>query len=115
MASLYSNENFPIPVVDELRKLGHDIITIQETGKSGQSFPDEAVLNFAISNKRAVLTLNRKHFKKLHSENLNHAGIIICTFDPDFSGQARRVHDAICFEGKLSGKLIRVNRPQNKN
>jgi hypothetical protein len=45
---------------------------------------------------------------------LNHTGIIICTYDPDFSGQARRVHDAICFEGKLSGKLIRVNRPQNK-
>ena len=52
MAFLYSNENFPLPVVDELRKLGHDIITIQETGKSGQSVPDEAVLGFAISNER---------------------------------------------------------------
>ncbi len=33
MALLYSNENFPIPVVQELRKLGHDVVTIQETGK----------------------------------------------------------------------------------
>ncbi len=68
MAFLYSNENFPLPVVDELRKLGHDIVTIQETGKSGQSFPDEAVLEFAISNERAVLTLNRKYFKNLHKK-----------------------------------------------
>ncbi len=113
MAFLYSNENFPLPVVDELRKLGHDIVTIQETGKSGQSFPDEAVLEFAISNERAVLTLNRKHFKNLHKKNQNYAGIIICTYDPDFSGQAKRVHAAICNESKLSGKLIRVNRQQN--
>ncbi len=113
MAFLYSNENFPLPVVDELRKLGHDIVTIQETGKSGQSFPDEAVLEFAISNERAVLTLNRKHFKNLHKKNQNHAGIIICTYDPDFPGQAKRVHAAICSESKLSGKLIRVSRQQN--
>ena len=44
MANFYSNENFPIPIVLELRKLGHDILTIQETGKSGIAFPDEEVL-----------------------------------------------------------------------
>ena len=40
MMRFYSNENFPIPVVDELRKLGHDVLTIQETGMAQQSFPD---------------------------------------------------------------------------
>ena len=34
MARLYANENFPFPVVEELRKLGHDVLTIQETGKA---------------------------------------------------------------------------------
>jgi hypothetical protein len=34
MAKLYSNENFPLPVVEELRQLGHDVLTIQETGKA---------------------------------------------------------------------------------
>lgn len=32
MARLYSNENFPLQVVEELRRLGHDVLTIQETG-----------------------------------------------------------------------------------
>jgi hypothetical protein len=30
--------------VEELRKLGHDVLTIQETGKANQSFPDDGVL-----------------------------------------------------------------------
>ncbi len=112
MAKLYSNENFPIPVVQELRKLGHDVLTIQETGKSEQSFPDEAVLAFAVENERAVLTLNRKHFIRLHKEAPEHAGIIVCSFDPDFVGQAQRIHEAIQTHTPLEERLIRVNRPQ---
>ncbi|MCA9995003.1 MAG: DUF5615 family PIN-like protein [Anaerolineales bacterium] len=30
MARLYANENFPFPVVVQLRQLGHDALTIQE-------------------------------------------------------------------------------------
>jgi hypothetical protein len=108
MARLYSNENFPLPVVEELRELGHDVLTIQETGKAEQSVADEAVLSFAIEEKRAVLTLNRKHFIRLHT---GHAGIIVCTFDPDFIDQAHRIHAAIKSQTPLSGQLIRVNRP----
>ncbi len=47
MAALYSNENFPLPSVMELRRLGHDVLTIQETGRADQAMPDEAVLAFA--------------------------------------------------------------------
>ena len=32
MARLYANENFPLPVVEELRHLGHDVLTMQEAG-----------------------------------------------------------------------------------
>ena len=95
MAKLYSNENFPLPVVEELRRLGHDILTIQETGKAEQSFPDEAVLSFAAENERAVLTINRKHFVRLHKKQPNHQGIIVCSFDPDFISQAKRIHASI--------------------
>ena len=34
MASLYSNENFPKRVVDELRRLGHDVLTSYEAGRA---------------------------------------------------------------------------------
>ena len=81
MASLYANENFPQPVVEELRRLGHDVLTVLETGKAGQSWPDEAFFEFAISQRRAVLTINRRHFFRLHRSNPNHAGIIACTYD----------------------------------
>ena len=28
VARLYANENFPLPVVEELHRLGHDLVTI---------------------------------------------------------------------------------------
>lgn len=115
MAKLYSNENFPLPVVKELRNLGHDVLTIQETGKSEQAFPDEEVLAFAVKEGRSVLTLNRKHFIKLHKTNPDHKGIIVCSFDSDFVGQAKRIHSAIEDHQQLFGQLIRINRPNVNN
>ncbi len=48
MARLSANEDFPLPVVEELRRLGHDVLTLQETGRSGQSVEDEVVLEYAV-------------------------------------------------------------------
>ena len=96
--------------MEELRLLGYDVLTIQETSKAGKSVPDEEVMDFAIAEGRALLTLNRKHFIRIHRVNRKHMGIIVCTFDPDFIGQARRIYTAINSQ-KLSGQLIRVNRP----
>lgn len=112
MARLYSNENFPLPVVDELRNFGHDVLTIQETGKAGQAMADEEVLEFANKKQRILLTLNRRHFIKLHNKRQSHAGILACTFDPDFSAFAKRIHDAVQEGGNFSQKVVRINRPQ---
>lgn len=113
MAKLYANENFPLPVVEELRRLGHDVVTIQETGKAGQRTPDEDVLQLAVADDRAVLTLNRKHFIRIHREQPTHAGIIVCTVDPDFARQAAGIHAATEAAPDLHGQLIRINRPSN--
>ena len=43
MARLYADENFPLPVVEARRTLGHDVLTIYEDGKGNQGYPDEAV------------------------------------------------------------------------
>ena len=111
MARLYANENFPLPVVEELRRLGHDVLTIQETGMANQEYSDEEVLAAAKADNRAVLTINRKDFRHLHRRSTHHKGIIICTADLDFIGQARRIHEAIKGYDSLEGQLIRVNRP----
>lgn len=44
MARLYTNENIPFPAVETLRELGHDVLTVQETGKAEESWPDAEVL-----------------------------------------------------------------------
>ncbi len=112
MARLYSNENFPLPVVEELRQLGHDILTIQETGKAEQAMTDEEVLEFANEKQRILLTLNRRHFIRLHNKRQPHAGILACTFDPDFSAFAARIDKAFREETNFTKKVVRINRPQ---
>jgi hypothetical protein len=111
MARLYANENFPLPVVQALRQAGHDVKTVAGTGRAEQSWPDTEVLGFATRDKRILLTLNRKHFIRLHSQNADHAGIIVCTFDPDFNRQAQRVDAAIQAVTDFERQLVRVNRP----
>jgi len=111
MTRFYANENFHYPAVEELQKLGHDVLTMQEMGKAGKAESDKAVLAFASAENRAVLTLNRMHFIHLHQENPIHKGIIVCTFDPNFSALANRIHRAVAAFSDLSGQLIRINRP----
>jgi hypothetical protein len=111
MARLYANENFPLPVVEELRRFGHDVLTTLGAGNAGKALPDEVVLAFAVAEKRILVTLNRKHFIRLHASHPDHYGIIVCTFDPDFAAQAHRIHGALEGSGTPERKLIRVNRP----
>ena len=111
MARLFADENFPLPVVEELRRLGHDVLTIQEAGMANQQVSDDALLRFASSQNRALLSLNRRHFIRLHNAGAKHSGIIPCTFDPDFVRQASRVDDVLRSSAELEGQLLRVNRP----
>jgi Domain of unknown function (DUF5615) len=113
MARLYTDENFPIPAAEELRRLGHDVLTIQEDRSAGVAIPDELVLDLALRHQRALVTLNRKHFVRLHQVRPGHVGIIVRTFDHDFKRQAQRIHAALETEPQLAGKLLRVNRPSS--
>jgi predicted nuclease of predicted toxin-antitoxin system len=85
-------------------------MTVQESGLGGQSITDESVLRFAVGERRAVVTLNRRHFVRLHEENPDHAGIIVCTADKDFLALAARIDYAIRCGSCLNGQLTRINR-----
>jgi hypothetical protein len=98
-------------VVEELRRLGHDVLTIQESGKAELRTPDEDVLQLATADDRALLTLNRKHFIRLHHQQPSHAGIIVCTVDSEFARQAASIHASVEAASDLAGQLIRINRP----
>lgn len=68
MARFYSNENIPAPVVTELRRLVHDVITSLDAGKANSAVPDAEVLAFAVAEGRILLTHNRRHFLRLHRQ-----------------------------------------------
>lgn len=111
MARLYANENFPLEVVEHLRVLGHDALTVQEAGNAGQRIPDNDVLAYARQTNRILVTLNRRDFIRLHLSRAPHCGIIVCTQDNDTFAQAQRIDQTIAAASPLDGKLIRVNRP----
>ena len=111
MAKLYVDEDFSYPVVQCLRQLGHDMLTAHEAGQAGQGIEDAAVLAFATAAGRAVLTFNRRHFIRLHTEVSLHAGIIVCTRDDDHPALAARIDQALAKIPDLTNQLIRIIRP----
>ncbi len=111
MAAFYADENFPLPTVVELRRLGHNVLTAEEAGQVGVKIPDDRVLAFAYSLGRVLLTMNRKHFRHLHQSGSPHCGIVICTHDNDFEALAARIDIKVVAAGNLAGQLLSVTRP----
>jgi hypothetical protein len=111
MARILADENFPLPAVEELRRLQHDVLTLAEAGKSDQALPDADVLALATGQDRILITFNRRDFIRLHQATVTHAGIIVCTFDPDFISLARRIDTALAAQPNTNGQLLRINRP----
>ena len=107
---LYADEDFPYPVVEELRRLGHDVLTAQEDGR--QTSPDAEILARAHSLGRVVLTHNRGEFERLHRQGKAHCGIISATHDHgNHVPLAHRIDAALA--GQTPGRwAVRVNRPQ---
>jgi hypothetical protein len=112
MAKLYADEDFSYPVVEELRRLGHDVVTAHEAGQANQGVQDPLVLAFAVAQGRAVLTFNRRHFTRLHAQNRPHAGIVVCTRDDDAVALANRIHQALMNCPNLDDQLLRTYRPR---
>lgn len=110
MAKLYANENFPLEVVQRLRELSHDVLTTHEVGKSNRGIEDDEVLRFAVSEGRCVITINRKDFMRLHRDQPDHAGIIVCTENRDYAVFAEKIDEVIRQAGSIVGKLMRVVR-----
>jgi Domain of unknown function (DUF5615) len=111
MARLYADEDFSYPVIQRPRQLGHDILTPYEAGQAGQGITDTAVVAFATAAGRAVVTFNRRHFIRLHTEVSSHAGIVVCTRDDDVVALAARIHRQLQSTPILQGQLLRINRP----
>ncbi len=111
MAQLFADEDFPCPVVEALRGLGHDVLTTVEAGLAGVGTDDSAILAEATRLGRVVLTMNRRDYIAMHLAGVAHAGIIACKKDDDVAAFARRIHDAIAAMPDVAGQLIRIVKP----
>jgi hypothetical protein len=112
MPGLYADEDVPRRLVERPRALGRDVLTALQAGRANQSVPDADVLAHATSLGRALLTHNRKDFKRLHATTPGHGGIISCTRDDaDPAALAARIDQALVANPDLSGQHIRVNKP----
>lgn len=60
---------------------------------------------------RAILTLDRWDFVGLHARVGRHAGIVVCSHEPNADRLATAIDVAVRDAPALAGALIRVNRP----
>ena len=111
MATFYADENFRYPVVEALRRRGHDVLTCHEAGRANLGLGDEIVLTDALNFGRIVLTQNCDDFKHLHRQGLPHVGIVNCSYDPDTEGHAQRIEEAVLNETPGGRWLVRLTRP----
>jgi hypothetical protein len=76
---LLLDENVHEPLAAALRREGFDVVTAKEAGR--RSIPDRELLEFAISEERAVVSFNIKHFEALavrwFKQGKEHFGIIV--------------------------------------
>lgn len=76
---LLLDENVHEPLAAALRREGFDAITVREAGQRGISDPEP--LKFAVSEERAVVSFNLKHFEafavQFFNHNEQHFGIIV--------------------------------------
>jgi predicted nuclease of predicted toxin-antitoxin system len=107
---LFADVQMPIQIVHGLRRLGYDVKTMQQhqgTSEPDIRFDDEAVLEIAIKERRAFVTIDRD-FRTIHIRNHNHQGIIICNDTSEHRKRAKEIDEAIKDNAPLLGKLIHV-------
>ncbi len=111
MARFLTDINFPLPIVRRLRRLGHDVVTLQElqgTSRPQVTLSDGEVLRLSAEKGRAVLTLDFD-FVAVHKGQRGHKGIVICTADDDGKRQAKSIDATVKANLPLNGKLLFVS------
>lgn len=111
----YSNENFPIAMVNLLRAEGYDVLTSYEAGQANQGIPDNVVLQYATKIGRILITENRQDSIDLHRTISNHAGLIIFKSDRDYAGKVKAIIDFLNEDAlTLENRLLRVMKQNIK-
>lgn len=80
---LYTDENVPPVVAEQLLRHGYDALSCLAAGNSNLRLSDDWQLSFATEQQRAILTFNIDHFYEVDARwrrrEREHSGIIIVT------------------------------------
>jgi Domain of unknown function (DUF5615) len=111
----YSNENFPIAMVNLLRSIGYDVLTSYEAGQANQRIPDDQVLHYATIENRVLITENRQDFIDLHRSGVAHGGVIVVKADRDYAGKSQVITSFLDQDDRpLTNRLLRVMKQNTK-
>lgn len=96
------------PMLGEiLRQRGHDVIHVLDAGRAGKSDAEQLV--YALSQQRAILTHNIRHFRLLnqryHEEGRQHCGILLAVQLP----LPELLRRALRFLGRHTSDEVRNN------
>ena len=72
---LYLNENMSAEIAQRLREQGYDAVSSHEAGMD--ALDDEAQISFAVSERRAVVSINKKDFLAIHNQYIENGKIIV--------------------------------------
>ena len=102
---LLANENIPLPSVQALRRVGHDVVSISERFPG---IPDEEVVRIARAENRIVVTFDRDYGELVFRRGLPvPAGILYLRFSPSMPEEVaayvlRLVETGIALEGRFT-------------
>jgi hypothetical protein len=92
---LYTDEMIDIRLARALRSRSYDVESCQEAGRSNQQIPDDAQLDHATGQSRAIFTFNFVDYLALDAKwkasGRRHAGIIVSGEIQDVGAMIRRV------------------------
>ncbi len=110
MNLLFSDEDVPRALTEALRDGGADVLTVADISLDNQKTSDEDILSAANELGRAVVTFNRKDFRKLHGLGLPHSGIIVCKRNTPFPLLTQLILALALSEEPLEGNLYSITQ-----
>lgn len=102
MGAFLADEDIPLPMLEELRRRGHDVQLLNETNESAE---DEDLLN----TERIVLSANRRTSIALHQSTPHHFGFVVCVPLSDMSEVATRVDELVKTQDHLMSSIWLVD------
>jgi predicted nuclease of predicted toxin-antitoxin system len=72
---LFANENLFDPVINYLRSIGHDVLSLREAGLSG--IPDDEVFQLACKDKYVIITMDKDFSRMFRFSPESCGGIIV--------------------------------------